>query len=41
MAHVRLLLIFTGKAGCSVPSLTAFFGSLAITRKTKVIGFAQ
>ena len=27
--------------GCGVPSLTAFFGSLAITRKTQVIGFAQ
>ena len=28
-------------AGCGVPSLTAFFGSLAITRQTQVIGFAQ
>jgi hypothetical protein len=39
MEHVRLFLIFTGKAGCGVHSLMAFFGSLAITSKTKVIGF--
>jgi hypothetical protein len=28
-------------AGGGVPSLPAFFGSLAITRQTQVIGFAQ